>query len=236
MSTSLADFQENIGYRFHSEELLLQALTHSSYANEASGSGRRDYERLEFLGDAVLEMVSSEMLFRAHPEMREGQLTKKRAALVREEALVARADAIDLRSYIRLGKGEEKCGGRDRASIIADVLEAVVGAIFLDGSLQEAEAFIKRAILPDETQAPGTVDYKTILQEWVQRRNRSEEEKKLSYELTDSYGPEHDKIFIVTACIGDLKLGSGTGKNKKAAEQEAARKTINLLEKSNGCI
>ena len=260
MSTSLGDFQKKIGYRFRDEELLLQALTHSSYANEILKDNRRDYERLEVLGDAILEMVSSEMLFRAHPRMREGELTKKRSSLVREEALAARADALDLRAYIRLGKGEEKSGGRDRASIIADVLEAVIGAIFLDGSLDEASDFIRRAVLPDETQAPGTVDYKTMLQEVVQNHNhfallrhRDRESDRpadtntsdivgeapygeLYYELTDSYGPEHDKVFIVTACIGDKKFGRGTGKNKKAAEQEAAAETLKLLEKSNGCI
>ena len=258
MSSSVSVFQKKIGYQFRDEELLLQALTHSSFANEVYKGNVRDYERLEFLGDAILELVSSEMLFKAHPEMREGQLTKKRASLVREEALVARADSLDLRAYIRLGKGEEKCGGRDRASIIADVLEAVIGAIFLDSSLEEATSFIKRVVLPDETQAPGTVDYKTMLQEVVQNRNRvvkasehtggnaKKQSKKsegsgdicgeLTYELTDSYGPEHDKVFVVTACIGDRKMGRGTGKNKKAAEQEAAAATLKILEKSNGCI
>lgn len=210
--------QNVIGYHFCDEKLLKQALTHSSYANERKINKCKDYERLEFLGDAILEMVSSEFLFRKFPDMPEGQLTKLRASMVCEPSLAFCARDLELGRYLFLGKGEEATGGRSRASVTSDVMEAITGAIFLDGGLQPAKQFIMDFILNDLEEKQLFYDSKTILQEQIQKTPG----KTISYELTGEEGPDHDKIFCVDVLIDGVKAASGKGKNKKSAEQEAA--------------
>ncbi|MCM1123345.1 MAG: ribonuclease III [Eubacterium sp.] len=210
--------EEKIGYRFRDKMLLKQALTHSSHANEQKINRTGDYERLEFLGDAVLELASSDYIYRNHPDMTEGKMTKFRSSIVCEPALAFCARQIGLEAYILLGKGEEATGGRNRDSIISDVMEAVIGAIYLDSGIDEARAFIGRIILSDLEHKQLFYDAKTILQEEVQKENRGA----LHYELLREDGPEHDKTFVVDVLIDDVRIGSGSGHSKKAAEQKAA--------------
>ena len=214
-----------IGYTFQNKNLLRQALTHSSFANEQKINKWDDYERLEFLGDAVLELVSSDYLYRADPHMPEGKLTKLRSSMVCEPALAYCARDIELGNYIFLGRGEEATGGRRRESITSDVLEAVIGAIYLDGGLQHAREFINRFILSDLEDKQLFYDSKTILPELIQKNG----EGKLSYALVEESGPEHDKLFRVEAMLDGKKIGAGSGRTKKHAEQQAAYQA--LLEK-----
>ena len=213
MNELLEELQDKIGYRFQNTDLLKQALTHSSFANEQKINKLKDYERLEFLGDAVLELVSSEFLFRENPQMPEGQLTKLRASMVCEPALAYCAKDIDLGSYILLGRGEEYTGGRYRSSITSDVMEAIIGAIFLDGGIENAKKHIYRFIF---------LDSKTILQEEIQKKKDAQ----LRYELIGESGPDHNKQFTVDAYLNDVLIGSGTGRTKKAAEQQAAYEAL----------
>ena len=199
-----------------------QALTHSSFANEQKINKLKDYERLEFLGDAVLELVSSEFLFRENPQMPEGQLTKLRASMVCEPALAYCAKDIDLGSYILLGRGEEYTGGRYRSSITSDVMEAIIGAIFLDGGIENAKKHIYRFILSDLENKILFLDSKTILQEEIQKKKDAQ----LRYELIGESGPDHNKQFTVDAYLNDVLIGSGTGRTKKAAEQQAAYEAL----------
>lgn len=222
MNEILEELQDKIGYRFSNPGLLKQALTHSSFANEQKINKLKNYERLEFLGDAVLELVSSEFLFAENPDMPEGQLTKLRASMVCEPALAYCARDIDLGSYMLLGRGEEATGGRNRDSIIADVMEAVIGAIFLDGGIEPAKKHIYRFVLSDLEDKILFLDSKTILQEEVQKRN----DVQLRYELISETGPDHDKEFKVEAYLGDELIGSGVGRNKKSAEQQAAYEAL----------
>ncbi len=217
--------EARIGYIFQNKNLLRQAVTHSSFANEQKINKWDDYERLEFLGDAVLELVSSDYLYRADPHMPEGRLTKLRSSMVCEPALAYCARDIELGSFIFLGRGEEATGGRKRESITSDVLEAVIGAIYLDGGLQHAREFINRFILSDLEDKQLFYDSKTILQEQVQKNG----EGKLSYVLVEESGPEHDKLFRVEAMLDGKKIGAGSGRTKKHAEQQAAYQA--LLEK-----
>lgn len=214
--------EEKIAYHFGDKNLLRQALTHSSYANEMKINKYEDYERLEFLGDAVLELVSSDFLFREREETPEGELTKMRASMVCEPALAFCARDFSLEQYILLGKGEEATGGRNRDSIVSDVIEAVIGAIYLDGGLAKASAFIHRFILSDLEHKQLFYDAKTILQERVQQEN----EGALHYELVKEEGPQHDKTFEVEAYVGEKKVGWGTGHSKKAAQQQAAYQAL----------
>lgn len=218
----LEELQERIGYYFKDIKLLKQALTHSSFANEQKINKLKNYERLEFLGDAVLELVSSEFLFKENPEMPEGQLTKLRASMVCEPALAYCARDIELGSYMLLGKGEEATGGRKRDSITSDVMEAVIGAIFLDGGIDEAKKYIYRFILSDLENKILFFDSKTILQEEIQKRNDAQ----LRYELTGESGPDHDKEFRVEAYLNNALIGTGVGRTKKAAEQQAAYEAL----------
>lgn len=218
----LEELQEKIGYKFKDTSLLKQALTHSSFSNEQKINKLKNYERLEFLGDAVLELVSSEFLFKENPKLPEGELTKLRASMVCEPALAYCAKDIDLGSYILLGKGEEATGGRQRDSITSDVMEAVIGAIFLDGGIEAAKKHILKFILSDLDNKKLFYDSKTILQEMVQK----EAGEALHYELLSETGPDHDKTFSVVAKVGDKVVGSGTGRTKKAAEQNAAYQAI----------
>ncbi len=219
--------EQKIGYHFKDGRLLKQALTHSSFTNEQKINKYGDYERLEFLGDAVLELVSSDFLFHQEPEIAEGKMTKLRSTYVCETALAYCAKDLELGSFIRLGKGEELNGGRERDSIIADVVEAIIGAIYLDSGLPEARAFIHRFILSDLENKQLFYDSKTVLQEIVQKKYHTT----VAYELLDVTGPEHQKLFTVRAHIGERVFKEGTGKSKKDAEQQAAYAVICELKK-----
>ena len=221
----IQEFENKIGYTFKNKDLLIQAFTHSSQVNEQKINKRPDYERLEFLGDAVLEMISSAYLFKTYPEKKEGEMSKIRASLVCEPALAYCSEQIELKKYIQLGKGEEATGGRNKESIIADVMEAVIGALFLDGGIEESKRFIDAYILSNIEAVQMFVDSKSILQEIAQGDNLGE----VRYEICGESGPEHDKIFEVRVFVGADNLGEGTGKTKKAAEQQAAYKAILVL-------
>ncbi|MDY4892706.1 MAG: ribonuclease III [Agathobacter sp.] len=222
-------FEEVIGYHFKNEKLLRQALTHSSYANERHMKKHSDNERLEFLGDAVLEVTSSEFLYQKYPDYSEGELTKLRASIVCEPTLALCAREISLGDYLRLGKGEDLTGGRERKSILSDALEAVIGAIYLDGGFTNAKEFVLKFILKDIEHKKLFYDSKTILQEVVQG-----EHEQLSYVLTDESGPDHNKSFTVEVRVDDQVLGSGSGHTKKAAEQEAAYHALLKLRAEKG--
>ena len=226
MQKEISQLEERIGYRFANKTLLKQALTHSSYANEQKINKSDDYERLEFLGDAVLEMVSSEFLFKENKKLTEGQLTKMRASMVCEPALAYCARQIELEQYVLLGKGEEATGGRKKDSIVSDVLEALIGAIYLDGGIEPAYALIHSVVLSDLEHKQLFYDAKTILQELIQQKDHK---GTLHYELIREEGPEHDKLFVVEARLNEKKIGSGSGRTKKAAEQQAAYEALMLL-------
>ena len=221
------EFQEVIGYQFQTPGLLSQALTHSSYANEKHMKKGSDNERLEFLGDAVLEIVSSEFLYLNYPKLPEGDLTKMRASLVCEPTLAFCTRQLNLGEYLLLGKGEDMTGGRNRKSILSDALEAVIGAIYLDGGFASAKEFILKFILTDIEHKQLFYDSKTILQEVVQASYKEE----LCYRLVGEEGPDHDKHFMVEAWIGEMLIGKGEGHTKKAAEQEAAYQALLKLKK-----
>ena len=223
------EFQQKIGYQFNDEKLLTQALTHSSYANEKHMKKLSDNERLEFLGDAVLEIISSDFLYKNYTDQPEGELTKLRASLVCEPTLAICAKEIGLGDYLRLGRGEDLTGGRGRKSILSDALEAVIGAIYLDGGFANAKEFVLKYILTDIEHKQLFYDSKTILQEVVQG-----EHEQLTYVLTHEEGPDHNKSFEVEARIGERVIGSGTGHTKKAAEQEAAYQALLSIRANKG--
>lgn len=212
------EFQQVIGYEFKQDGLLVQALTHSSYANEKRMKKHSDNERLEFLGDAVLEIVSSEHLYKSYPDLPEGELTKLRASLVCEPTLAECAQQLHLGEYLLLGKGEDRTGGRKRKSILSDALEAVIGAVYLDGGFANAKEFILEYVLKDIMHKRLFFDSKTILQEFVQGQNMGE----IHYKLKGESGPDHDKLFTVELYIGSRRASSGEGHTKKDAEQNAA--------------
>ena len=222
----LKEFQARIGYEFNNINLLRQALTHSSYANEKHMNKLSDNERLEFLGDAVLEVVSSEFLYQNYTDVPEGELTKLRASIVCEPTLALCTKEMDLGRYIYLGKGEDHTGGRKRKSILSDALEAVIGAIYLDGGFANAKEFVLKYIMTDIEHKQLFYDSKTILQELVQGERRQ-----LSYRLIGESGPDHDKSFSVEVCVDDEVISTGAGHTKKAAEQEAAYKALLILKK-----
>ena len=219
----IKDLEEAIGYRFHNLSLLQNALTHSSYANERWHNSLLSNERLEFLGDSVLGMLVAEYLFRNFPNRPEGELTRMRADMVCETTLAAAANRIGLGDYLLLGHGEEQGGGRSRDSILADAVESVIAACFLDGGLDAALNFIRQFIL---VEVPVTrlhnVDHKTQLQELVQQKKN----QTLSYALVDESGPDHDKRFDVEVSLNGAVVGKGSGSSKKRAEQDAARAAI----------
>ena len=221
--------EKKSGYHFQNPLLLKQAMTHSSYANEHKAKGYHDNKRLEFLGDAVLEVVSSEFLFRNYPALPEGDLTKLRASIVCEPPLALCARALDLGDFLLLGKGEEHTGGRKRDSIVSDAMEALIGAIYLDGGFASAKEFVHRFIMTDIEHKKLFYDSKTILQEQVQKNWHDGE---IAYVLTGEEGPDHDKTFLVDLYVAGEKKSSGKGRTKKAAEQDAAyRCLINWKEK-----
>lgn len=223
----LEQLEEKIGYQYKNKELLKEALTHSSFANEQKINKSKDYERLEFLGDAVLELVSSEFLFRTNPDMPEGKLTRTRASMVCEPALAYCARDLELNQYIRLGKGEEMTGGRFRDSIISDAMEAVIGSLYLDGGFCAAHDFIHKFILSDLENKILFYDAKTVLQEMIQETPCGS----LEYKLLKEEGPDHNKCFWVEAYVNGEALTKGSGRTKKAAEQQAAYEAILILRK-----
>lgn len=214
----LRELEEKIGYQFHDKNLLHKAMRHSSYANERHLGHLESNERLEFLGDAVLELTTSEYLYENEPQMPEGDATKTRASIVCEQSLAFCAKDISLGDYILLGKGEELSGGRLRPSITSDAMEALIGAIYLDGGFTSAKEFILKFILNDLEHKKLFFDSKTILQERIQAHH----EEKLHYELIREEGPDHQKTFVVQAMLGEKVIGEGSGRTKKAAEQAAA--------------
>ena len=214
-------FEQNIQYTFKDKSLLTLALTHSSYANESKNHIEYN-ERLEFLGDAVLQLVTSEKLYKENPNMPEGKMSKTRAALVCEDALANYSKQIELGRFMFLGKGEDNTGGRERPSILADAFEALIGAIFLDGGIAPAKKFILR-FLNDKNLHMH--DYKTLLQEIIQQNP----EEQLEYELVEESGPDHDKHFVVEVHLNSNPIGRGGGRSKKEAEQQAAREALRLM-------
>ena len=223
MHKKLKELEQKIGYRFRNFSFLEQAMMHSSYTNEHRMEKYRCNERLEFLGDAVLELISSEFLFRQSPKVPEGELTKTRASMVCEQSLAMCARDIDLGSYLLLGKGEEVTGGRFRDSVTSDALEALIGAIYLDGGFTNAKEFVLRFIMTDIENKQLFYDSKTILQELIQGRH-----EQLSYELIDESGPDHDKQFTVAVLVDGERVSEGEGHTKKAAEQQAAYQALLL--------
>ncbi len=222
--TELARFEEKIDYHFKNPALLEIAFTHSSFKNEKSL--KRDCnERLEFLGDSVLGVVSADYFYHQLSHLPEGEMTKRRAACVCEKSLFEFAQEIDLGKYILLGKGEERTGGRCRPSILADAFEAVIAAIYLDGGLEAARTFILRFLVTVANQPVRISDYKTTLQEIIQKNP----DEHLTYVLVAESGPDHQKRFEVEVHLNSNVIGIGTGKSKKAAEQNAARKALELM-------
>ena len=223
----LDEVQGKIAYTYKNISLLKEALAHSSYANEHRADNVRDNERLEFLGDAILDLIISEYLFKKYPEMPEGDLSKLRASIVCEASLAQVAKEINLGEYILLGKGEERTGGRDRASILADAFEALTGSLFVDGGFEIAKKFLTDTLVKKVEKIKSLediyTDYKTLLQECVQRCSNNP----ISYKVVAEVGPDHDKHFQVEVCHEDSCLGRGTGKSKKEAEQDAAKSALN---------
>ncbi len=225
VNKNLDELEINIGYRFKDINLLKLALTHSSMAHERV-VGKQEYnERIEFLGDAVLELISSIFLYKKYPEKNEGMLSKQRASLVCEVSLAESARRIKLGDYIMLGTGEDKTGGRFRDSILSDAFEAVIGAIFLDGGLDEAEKFVLKYVLDDVENKTAFLDSKTMLQELVQKQYKLQ----VRYEIVSEEGPDHDKHFVARAFMGDKTLADGEGHTKKSAEQQAAYASLKEL-------
>ncbi len=212
------ELEEKIGYHFQDQGLLRHAMCHSSYANERNMGRLKSNERLEFLGDAVLELITSEFLYESFPQMPEGEATKTRASIVCEQSLAFCARSIGLGAYILLGRGELASGGRERPSITSDAFEALIGAVYLDGGFTSAKEFVRRFVLDDLKHKQLFFDSKTILQERIQAHCK----ESLHYELVREEGPDHQKVFVVRAMLGERVIGEGQGRTKKAAEQEAA--------------
>ena len=220
------DLERKIGYEFKNKKLLKIALTHSSYANESWGK-YKSYERLEFLGDSILSLVTSNYIFKKFPNYPEGELTKLRAFLVCEKQLCGFSRELEFYKYIKVSRGEYNCGGQNRPSILADVFEAVCAAIYLDSSYKEASDFILKFIIPaiKNPQITTIHDYKTDLQEIIQKNPQ----ETIEYDLVGESGPDHDKVFTVELKINNNVVGKGTGKNKKEAEQQAAHEALVLM-------
>ena len=225
MNKNTCELENTIGYSFKSKELVTRALTHSSYINDRKMDKNMCNERLVFLGGAVLELISSEFLFDMYPDKAEGELTKLRASLVSEKPLAAVARQIGLGEFLFLGHGEERTGGRDRDSVTSDAVEALLGAIYLDGGMACAKRFAIKFILNDIENKQLFHDSKTILQELIQKYHKGE----LKYELIKDEGPDHEKNYGVNALIDGKIAGYGEGRTKKAAEQEAAYNAIKSL-------
>lgn len=222
----MQELQKNLNYKFNNLNLLKNALTHSSYANEVR-NGLSSNERLEFLGDSVLSIIVSDYIFKNFPNLPEGQLTKLRASLVCEKSLCGFSRELELGKYLLLGKGEEKGGGRERDSILADAFEAVLAAMYLDGGYEIAKNHALRFVLREIEHPEDDVfkDYKTVLQEIIQRNP----EEAVTYKLVGESGPDHDKSFTVEVMLNSNVIGKGSGKSKKQAEQMAAKQALELM-------
>ena len=218
--------EKKLGYSFSNRELLSEALNHSSYANEHRGAGISSNERLEFLGDSVLGFVTAEFLFKNYPRLPEGDLTRMRAALVCEQSLYEVAKMLELGQYLKLGKGEEAGGGRERQSILADAVEAVFAAVYLDGGMEQIRGLIHRVLLSRAPAAEERKDYKTTLQEIVQRKIGQQ----LTYHMVEESGPDHNKTFVFEVRLNGEPIGRGDGHSKKEAEQAAARDAMERQE------
>lgn len=225
----MEELEGRIGYKFKDRDLLITALTHSSYANERHGRGFSSYERLEFLGDSILGLVTADFLYRHSMELPEGRMTRLRAELVCESSLHRLALSLGLGGYMRLGKGEERSGGRERPSILADMVEAMIAAIYLDGGMDKARAFIHEQLLlkADIGEEHRVADYKTELQELVQRDG----DCRICYEMTKQSGPDHNKLFTFSVSVNGVVVGEGSGRSKKEAEQMAARQALEAMRK-----
>ena len=222
----IKDLEKAIGYQFRDLSLLQNALAHSSYANERWHNSLMSNERLEFLGDSVLGMLVANYLYRTFPNRPEGELTRMRADMVCERTLARVAGQLELGKHLLLGKGEEQGGGRSRDSILADAVESVIAACYLDGGMEAAKAFVEKFILVTvPTQKMNNADYKTALQELVQQKKN----QTLSYHLVGESGPDHDKKFEVELTLNGTVVGTGTGSSKKRAEQQAAQAALNKL-------
>ena len=228
MRERLKELEARIGYEFRDVSLLERALRHSSFTNEKRMPKQECNERLEFLGDAVLELVSSEFLFKEYPKVSEGELTKTRASMVCEPSLAFCARDIDLGKYLLLGKGEEATGGRQRDSVTSDAMEALIGAIYLDSGFTNAKEFIHKFILNRILKIRSSF---SIARLFCRRSCRQRDKEAVNYRLTGEDGPDHNKVFSVNAEIGGVSYGSGKGRSKKAAEQEAAYRAILRLKK-----
>ncbi len=225
MNTNIDDLLNSISYSFKDEKLLITALTHKSYEVNKTESGDVNNERMEYLGDAVLELVTSDFLYKNYKDMSEGEMTKLRASLVCEPALAIDAREINLQDFIYLGKGEENSGGRNRDSIISDALEAVIGAIYLDGGVDVATKFINTFVLNDIEHKKTFFDSKTVLQERVDAANLGT----IQYQIVGESGPDHNKVFDAIVKLNDEIIGKGTGHTKKQAEQQAAIEAISKI-------
>ena len=224
----MKELEKKLNYTFKNSELLKNALTHSSYANENRAEGISSNERLEFLGDSVLGFVTAKHLYSMQTTLSEGKMTRLRAELVCEQSLHGVALDLDLGRYLRMGHGEEKNGGRTRPSILADAVEAVIAAMFLDGGIAAPESFIERMILsPESIEAHHAADYKTELQELVQQKSG----QVLSYAPTGESGPDHAKVFSASVSLNGEVIGEGSGRTKKEAEQAAACQALKKLNK-----
>jgi ribonuclease III len=221
------DFQNSIGIKFENEKLLMQAFTHSSYVNEHRRKPYEDNERLEFLGDAVLELTVSQFLFKKYPMMSEGELTKLRAAIVCEPSLVSFSNDLSFSKLILLGKGEEMTGGRERPALLADVFEAFIGALYLDRGIEKVLEFLEKVVFPKINAGAFShvMDFKSQLQELVQRDGSG----MIEYRVLQEKGPAHNREFISLVSLNEQELGIGTGKSKKEAEQRAAQMALNKL-------
>jgi len=225
---TMTKLESEIGYSFKNHSLLERALTHSSYANENRNSRLKSNERLEFLGDSVLGMLAAEGLYGRKPELPEGQMTRLRAELVCEQSLANLAEMLGLGEYLRLGKGEDSGGGRKRPSILADAVEALIAAVYIDGGIEKAREFVQKFLLIqlDGEMAALNTDYKTALQELIQQNPAA---PALKYELIGESGPDHQKVFSTEVRWGERSLGQGSGRTKKEAEQNAARAALELI-------
>lgn len=221
----MESLEKKLGYTFRDRSLLSEALNHSSYANEHRSAEVSSNERLEFLGDSVLGFVTAEFLFKTYGKLPEGDLTRIRAALVCEQSLYEVAKGLDLGQYLKLGKGEEAGGGRQRQSILADATEAVFAAVYLDGGMERVRELICRVLLSRAPAAEERRDYKTTLQEIVQRRSG----QVLTYHMVDESGPDHNKTFLFQVRLNGAPVGQGRGHSKKEAEQAAARDALEKL-------
>ncbi len=227
MNREIKELQSRLGIPFRKPDLLKQAFTHSSYVNEHRIAGHKDNERLEFLGDAVLELTVSEFLYYRYPSRSEGELTKLRASIVCEPSLVTFAESLDFGAYVLLGKGEELTGGRTRPALLADVFESFIGALYLDQGLESVKAFLNRHLFP-KLSGEGkllVVDYKTQLQEHTQHYSLGA----IEYRIADERGPAHEREFVAEVYMDDQLLGKGTGRSKKEAEQQAASQALTKL-------